>query len=772
MAEGFANGVIRWRWLIIIVTLLMVMTAGKGGENITFSSNYRVFFAEGNEQLEAFDSLQDTYSKSDNVMFVMTPTNGDIFNKEFLAAVHDVTDQAWQLPWSTRVDSISNYQHTEGFEDDLVVSDMVEEPGELDAGAIERIKQVTLNEPVIIKRLLAKDGRLAVVNVTVQTPEISEDETAILVAKVRALKDQMEAKYPFIEFRISGMVMLSNAFSEMAQGDMANLMPIMFIILLVTLGLLLRSITGTIATLIVIVLSIMTGMGIFGWLGWTLTPPSASAPTIIMTMAVADCVHLLVSFLHNMRAGQEKQQALKESIRINLQPIFVTSLTTALGFLSMNFSEVPPFRDLGNTVAIGITAAFFLSVFFLPALMSVLPVRVKVQAEHESRAMTLLSDFVIKHRQYLLWGTVALTAILLASASKNEINDEFVKYFSTNTEFRQDTDYLEANMTGIYTMEYSLNSGEENGMSRPDFLADVDKLSKWLRNKDEVEHVYTISDVFKRLNKNMHADNDEFYKLPDSRELSAQYLLLYEMSLPYGLDLNNQININKDSTRLVVTVKNINSQQSIAMEKEINQWIENNTSFASFYVASPNLMFSHIGERNVKTMVGGTLLALFLISLVLIIALRSLKLGLISLAPNLIPATMAFGIWGLYDGNLSIALATAVGMTLGIVVDDTVHFLSKYQRARNEHNNTPEEAVRYAFSSVGVALWVTTFVLVAGFMVLASSDFGMNSTMGLFTALTIGIALIVDFLFLPALLMKVEGEKPALSMKLQGEKNA
>jgi predicted RND superfamily exporter protein len=172
-------------------------------------------------------------------------------------------------------------------------------------------------------------------------------------------------------------------------------------------------------------------------------------------------------------------------------------------------------------------------------------------------------------------------------------------------------------------------------------------------------------------------------------------------------------------------------------------------------------MFSHIGERNVKSMIGGTLLALFFISLVLILALRSFKLGIISLAPNLIPASMAFGLWAMYDGNLSIALATAVGMTLGIVVDDTVHFLSKYQRARKEKNSSPEEAVRYAFSSVGVALWVTTFVLVAGFMVLASSDFGMNSTMGLFTALTIGIALIVDFLFLPALLITVEGEKDA-----------
>ncbi len=759
MVEGFANGVIRWRWLIIIATLLVVVSVGKGGENIVFSSDYRVFFAEGNEQLQAFESLQDTYTKSDNVMFIMTPKNGDIFSKSFLSAVHDVTDQSWLLPWSTRVDSITNYQHTQGFEDDLVVEDMVEEPSELDATAIERIKQVTLNEPVIIKRLLSKDGGLAVVNVTVQLPGLSESETSELVVKVRALKEDMAAKYPDIGFRISGMVMLSNAFSEMAQGDMSTLMPMMFVILLITLGFMLRSITGTVATLVVIILSIMTGMGSFGWLGWTLTPPSASAPTIIMTMAVADCVHILISFLHNMRAGQSKREAIKESIRINFKPVFITSLTTVLGFLSMNFSEVPPFRDLGNTVAIGITAAFVLSVLFLPALMSVLPVRVKVKEEHESRAMVALSNFVINNRQMLLWGTVVLTVLLVASATKNEINDEFVKYFSTNTEFRNDTDYLEKNMTGIYTLEYSLNSGEENGMSRPDFLQDVDKLTIWLRSKDQVEHVFTITDVFKRLNKNMHADDDAFHKLPDSRELSAQYLLLYEMSLPYGLDLNNQINISKDSTRLVVTTKNLNSQQSILLEKEINNWLDQNTKFASYYVASPNLMFSHIGERNVKTMVGGTLLALFLISIVLILALRSLKLGLISLAPNLIPACMAFGVWGLYDGNLSIALATAVGMTLGIVVDDTVHFLSKYQRARNEQGKSAEDAVRYAFSSVGVALWVTTFVLVAGFLVLASSDFGMNSTMGLFTALTIAIALIVDFLFLPALLMKVEGAK-------------
>ncbi|PCJ33623.1 MAG: hypothetical protein COA99_15515 [Moraxellaceae bacterium] len=317
MVESFANGVIRWRWLIIAFTLLMVMAAGKGAENIVFSSNYRVFFAEGNDQLKDFTSLQNTYSKSDNVMIIMTPKQGDIFDKDFLAAVHDVTDQAWQLPWSTRVDSITNYQHTQGFEDDLIVGDMVEEPSELDQQALDNIRQVTLNEPVIIKRLLAEDGRLAVVNVTVQLPEESESETPIVVKKVRALKEILVAKYPDVEFRISGTVWLSNAFSEMAQKDMTTLMPMMFVILLITLGILLRSLSATIATLIVIVLSIMTAMGLFGWLGWTLTPPAASAPTIIMTMAVADCVHLLVSFLQNMRAGQTKHQAMKGRQNLN-----------------------------------------------------------------------------------------------------------------------------------------------------------------------------------------------------------------------------------------------------------------------------------------------------------------------------------------------------------------------------------------------------------------------------------------------------------------------
>jgi len=172
--------------------------------------------------------------------------------------------------------------------------------------------------------------------------------------------------------------------------------------------------------------------------------------------------------------------------------------------------------------------------------------------------------------------------------------------------------------------------------------------------------------------------------------------------------------------------------------------------------ASPSIMFGNIGMRNIKSMITGTTLALVLISFILIIAFRSVTIGLVSLIPNLLPAAAAFGVWGLLVGEVGVSLSIVISMTLGIVVDDTIHFLSKYLRARREKNLNAADAIRYAFSTVGTALWVTTIVLIAGFSVLAFSSFKMNAGMGLLTAITIGLALALDFLFLPPFLLKIQ----------------
>lgn len=763
MRERIYNFALNKPWTVLLISIILVFGTAFGAKNLVFKGDYKVFFSEENPQLTAFESIQDIYSKSDNVAFILEPKNGDIFTKDNLTAVYWLTTESWQVPYSTRVDSISNFQHTIAEEDDLIVEDLVLDPDTLTAADMPRLKAIAINDPLLLNKIVSQTGHVSIVNVTNQLPGINPiTEIPEVATKIRDIKAQFEEKFPDIKVQLTGMVMMNTTFSETSMSDSATLVPAMFGIVLLIMILLLRSFSGTFATLFVIIFSIAGTMGAAGWMGFYLTGPSVSAPTMIMTLAVADCIHILTTYYFEMRQGKVKKEALQESLRVNFKPILLTSVTTAIGFMSMNFSDSPPFRDLGNMVAIGVMLAFVFSITVFPALLMLLPVKAsKVSPQSNYGIMEKFADFVVEKRKILLPLTAVIILSLASFLPQNKLDDNFVEYFDTTVPFRAATDFMEENLSGLSTIEVSIDSKESSGINDPQFLKTVGDFSEWLRAKAVTDHVSTISDVLKRLNKNMHADDPEFHKLPEERDLSAQYLLLYEMSLPYGLDLNNQLNVDKSSTRVIGTFKNLSSVQQIEIEEEMNQWFAKNAPDYQVSISSPTLMFAHIGQRNINSMLFGTAMALILISLLLAFALRSVRYGVISLLPNFIPASVGFGLWYFIDGQIGLALSVVAGMTLGIVVDDTVHFLTKYKHARDQYGKNAEEAVKYAFSSVGRALWITTLVLVAGFMVLAQSTFTLNSDMGLLTAVTIAVALIVDFLFLPPLLMMLDGKKDA-----------
>ena len=759
MGKAYAEWLVRWRYLVLVTTLVLVAAAASGLQFISFKTDYRVFFSEDNPQLKAFEQLQNTYTKTDNVMFVLAPKDGNVFTPETLASIARLTEAAWQIPYSIRVDSVTNYQHTEAEGDDLLVADLVPEEvlGDLDKPALQRIRDIAVNEPLLVNHLISGKGHVTGINVTIQLPDdTTGKEVPEVTAFSRDLVKQVEAGNPGLDVYLTGMAIMNNSFPEVSIHDQQTLVPMVFGIIVLTLVLLLRSFVATIGTFLIITFSILTAMGLAGWAGIPLTPPSASAPTIIMTLAVADCVHILVTFLHAMQGGLDKRAAMVESIRINLQPVFLTTVTTIIGFLSMNFSDAPPFRDLGNIVATGVAAAFIFSMTFLPALMLALPVRVKAKAARKVQLVDRFAEMVIARRSFLFWGMGIIIVTLVSFLPRNELNDEFIKYFDETVDFRTATEFTTANLTGLYTVDYSLGNGEVGGINEPAFLRDVERFANWFRAQENVLHVSTLTDIMRRLNMNMHGDDPDWYRLPDERELAAQYLLLYEMSLPYGLDLNNQIDISKSATKMTVFLQSLSSNELLAMEDRAQQWLAENAPHMQSAGASPSIMFAYIGQRNILSMLTGTSIALVLISLILVFALRSLKIGLISLIPNIAPAAMGFGLWGLLYGQVGLGLSIVAGLTLGIVVDDTVHFLSKYLRARREQGMNSEDAVRYAFNTVGVALLVTTIVLVAGFLVLAQSAFKLNSDMGLLTSITIAFALLADFLFLPPLLMKLD----------------
>jgi len=757
MRDKFFQFMARHPVWVMLVFFAFALVAASGAQKLVLETDYRALFDADNPQLIDFQTMEKVYSRNKNVSLVVVPEDGDVFTREHLAALKQLTRESWQVPYSTRVDSITNFQYTFAEGDELIVEDLVSNTADLSPGQLAAVKKIALAEPLLVDKFVSAAGHVSVINITVKLPGIDPlAEQPEVASFVRNMRSEFLAEHPDTKMYLSGMIMMDSAFGDAATQDGTTLVPLMFLIVIVIIGLLLRTISGTFASLLIIILSIASAMGLAGWMGFVLTGPTSSAPTMILTLAVADCIHILTSMIYEMRRGADKKTAIRKSLEINLKPVFLTSLTTAIGFLSLNFSDVPPFRDLGNIVAMGATLAFIFSMTLFPALLSLLPFKVKLIEPDQRDAMSVFANFVIRRRQLLL---PLVTVSILAAAAfipKNELNDDFVKYFDEQFPFRIATDFMQENLSGMTLLEVSVKTGAASGINNPDALRTMANFSDWLRAKPETDHVNSITDTVKRLNKNMHGDDPAWYKLPDSQELAAQYLLLYEMSLPYGLDLNNQINVDKSSSKIVATFENMTSGEILAMEEAIYAWFEKNGSAYSIDVASPTLMAAHMSHSGITSMLIGTGVAIFVISIILGFALKSVRYGALSLLPNLFPVVVMFGVWGLLYGRIGMSMSLVSSMTLGIVVDDTVHFLSKYLHARREKNFDPAAAVQYAFGNVGRALVVTTIVLVAGFTVLAQSTFVLNANMGLATAMTLFFALAIDFLLLPPLLLLLD----------------
>ena len=760
-AVGFTKFLIRIRWLVILASIAVAGYVSTGTQYLAYSNNYRTFFSDENPELRNFEEFQATYTKNDNFLFVLVPKDGgDVFNNDTLAAVGELTEEAWQLPYATRVDSVTNFQYTYAIEDDLIVEDLIPEPGETSEEELAQKRDVAIAEPLLFGQIISKDTKATAVSATLIYPEQSLSEVPEAVAEARALRDKILAAHPNVDIYLSGTSMLNNAFSEAVQADFMLLIPIMILVIIAITAIAVRSVSATFATVLLVILSTMVAMGWAGFVGIKLAGPSPSATIVILTLAIADSIHILMSVRAAMRAGLAKRDAIIEGMRINFLAVSITSLTTIVGFMSLNFSDSPPFRDLGNISAVGIVAAWAFSLTLLPALLSIIPFRVPAapDGQVQGRIMTGLANVVIGHYRkfFVVLGAICVT--LVAFIPQNELRDEFVKYFDQRIEFRRDTDDI-VKYFGFYQTEYSLKAPGPGEITNPDYLRKLEAFTEWLRADPRIVHVYSVSDIMKRLNKNLNGDDPSFYRLPEEQDLAAQYLLLFELSLPFGLDLNDRINVDKSATRLTATMRGDVSTKDIRqLLRDTEEWMAANAPDLAAPATGPQIMFTFIAQRNVESMVRGTTIAIVLIAIVMIFALRSLPLGLLSMVPNGLPILSAFGAWAILNGQVGFSVAAVASISLGIVIDDTVHFLTKYQRALREKGLSVPDSIRYAFSTVGLAIFVNTIILGVGFAILTFSAFKINLELGLLTTMSIVFAFILDFLFLPALLLMVAGK--------------
>lgn len=759
MSLALQKWVLDHPWAVILISLAFILISSVGFKNFTQNGDPRQFFGDDNPGFQYFSEMEDKYAGNEVVTFIIHPKNDQVFTKETLMVIEELTEEAWLTPNSTRVDSITNFQHSKVDGDEMFVESLVENARDYDQERVDYVKKIAMNEPAIQNALISTKGHVAGVFIKIVMDDANVQSPAI-AEYARDMRDRFRAKYPDIEFLLTGTVIFTVAATEAPKNDMKVSMPLGFGIVIALLLLVLRSINLTITILALVVASLASGIGLGIWSGIAFSPLVGAAPAMILTLAVANSVHLLVSYQQERRLGKNRYEGMIESLRINMQPIFLTSSTTAIGFLCLNFSESPPFHDMGNMVAIGVMAAYLLSITMLPALVMVTPDKEYGQVASSSlKFMTGFADFVIKRQRPLFWIMGVLVIACAWAVPQNQLRDVWNEYFDETFEVRRANDFMMKELTGMNALDFSFpaNPELEQGVMDPLYQKKLDEFSKWARQHDHVVSVNTYSDVIKRLNRDMHQGDDEFYSVPDMRELISQYTLLFEMSLPMGLGIDNQMTMDKMNSKVTIVSTGLSTDQVVAFEEEAYQWIDQN--FPEYMKArgtGMDLIFGSLAIRNVKSMLKGTVLALVLISVLLIIALRSFKYGLLSLLPNLLPCVMAFGIWGVFVGQVGMAVSIVASLTIGIVVDDTVHFLSKYVRAKRELGYSTADAVRYSFKTVGVALVLTSILLSANFGVMALSHFQPVANMGILTAVVIVMALVVDFLFFVPLLLLLD----------------
>ncbi|MEL6360198.1 MAG: MMPL family transporter [Pseudomonadota bacterium] len=740
-------------WFAVLACVLVTCLAGYGAKNITINADTRVFFSDRNENRAAFNELEERYTRRTGLLIALHSREGDVFREDRLDFIRELTEQAWTLPYSTRVDSITNAVNISSNAEGITIAEMIEVP---DHSTADAMRTAVLGDAMLTKRLVSLDGKTTAVAVTVDYPMASSTATHEILAAAKTMISDLGARDLGLEVWYGGRVASSGAFSTAAKNDLKTLTPLSWVAIFALIGLITRSASMTFALFATVLLSLISAHGLLGWTGFQLNAATTTGATVIICIGVASLMHLLTAIQANLLVGQSKSEAIGKAVKTLRWPVSLALGSTMVGFLTLNSADAPPFRQLGNLSALGVMFCWIYGLTFLPNLLRLLPL--KGQDNHQGilGLVENTADLIIRQRKTLLWAVPAGSALLMTGLFQLQIDDKLNHFFDHSFEYRNHTDNIERHLTGLDVIEFDIGTDTQDAVVTPQYFEKLQAFEDWLNANPKVVHISSINETFKRLHQHLNGGDASFHSIPDDETALAQYLLLYEMSLPFGRSLTDTITIDRSHSRMSVFVSGASTREVRELRESAEAWLSNegNTEISGTGTGLA-VMYAYLSSINVQSMIGGSIIALALVSVMLCFAFRSLKFGAFSLIPNLIPIAIAFGIWGYAKGEIGIAVAGVGVMTLGIIVDDTVHLVWRYLASRREGAD-PETAVRRMFEHVGPPMLVSSIVLMAGFGIVATSHFHISSSLGALAGLTVFVAFVADWLLLPPLLMAAD----------------
>ena len=759
--KDFAKLLIKYRYLSIGLVIIVVCLLATGLTKLTFNPDLETYFPEGHPAVIRYNEIDDMFIPTDNLIIAVHSNEGTLFNGDSLKVIEELTRKSWTIPYSVRVDSLTNYSYVKSVNDDLIVEPFIEEAEKKSIEFIEKRKDLVAGEDIIYKSLISEDKKTSVVSIIVDPPGPNkEDQNSELINYLLGFIEPIKESNENLDIRLLGNPYLDYISPRIVKAEMPVVMPLMLLLIFLIVFLMIRSYAAVLATFIVILMSLIATFGSIGLLGNPLNQMVTTIPILIITLALADCIHLFSIYFQNRIKGISSKESMEKSLEMNIQPLFLTTISTCIGFLCLNFIEVTPLRDLGNAVAIGIGFAFIFTIFFIAPIVSFFEVKTASKVTKQTRFSTSVGSFILKNGNKLIFSITSISFLILLCIPMNELDENPTQMYAEGfTSFSSDTLWLDEKLSVTFPVNF-LATNKEGQVSDPDFLKILDKFSVWLEEREQVNHVTSLANNMKNLNKSMHGDDPEWKKIPENADLSAQYLFFYEMSLPMGLDLNSSISQDRKSTKISATLKDMSANEFKEFNNEVLGYLQqNNLENMISEPSSFRVIFTYMVEAIVNSLLYGLFIGILLITLIIGLFFRSYLLPALSIFPNILPIGMGFGLWGLFVGDVGFMVAVGMGSTLGVIVDFTVHFLSKYELARKEFKKSVEESVIYSFETVGFALIIMTVVLALGFSVLNLVTFIPIQDFAKFSVICFIGGLIINFLFLPNLLMKFDKRK-------------
>lgn len=759
--KDFAKLLIKYRYLSIGLVIIVVCLLATGLTKLTFNPDLETYFPEGHPAVIRYNEIDDMFIPTDNLIIAVHSNEGTLFNGDSLKVIEELTRKSWTIPYSVRVDSLTNYSYVKSVNDDLIVEPFIEEAEKKSIEFFEKRENLVAGEDIIYKSLISEDKKTSVVSIIVDPPGPNkEDQNSELINYILGFIEPIKESNENLDIRLLGNPYLDYISPRIVKAEMPVVMPLMLLLIFLIVFLMIRSYVAVLATFVVILMSLIATFGSIGILGSPLNQMVTTIPILIITLALADCIHLFSIYFQNRVKGISSKESMEKSLEMNIQPLFLTTISTCIGFLCLNFIEVAPLRDFGNAVAIGIGFAFIFTIFFIAPIVSFFEVKTASKVTKQTRFSTSVGSFILKNGNKLIFSITSISFLILLCIPMNELDENPTQMYAEGfTSFSSDTLWLDEKLSVTFPVNF-LATNEEGQVSDPDFLKILDKFSVWLEEREQVNHVTSLANNMKNLNKSMHGDDPEWKKIPENADLSAQYLFFYEMSLPMGLDLNSSISQDRKSTKISATLKDMSANEFKEFNNEVLGYLQqNNLENMISEPSSFRVIFTYMVEAIVNSLLYGLFIGILLITLIIGLFFRSYLLPALSIFPNILPIGMGFGLWGLFVGDVGFMVAVGMGSTLGVIVDFTVHFLSKYELARKEFKKSVEESVIYSFETVGFALIIMTVVLALGFSVLNLVTFIPIQDFAKFSVICFIGGLIINFLFLPNLLMKFDKRK-------------